>query len=67
MTVQTKPCKNAVELTNPVQVRKGSGEIFECTHRCMQPHTDEHELFHFTEGGLCPFEDDCPHFEAKSD
>jgi len=65
MVVQTNPCRNAVELVNPVQVRGDDGGIVERSHRCMQPHTPEHELFCLTPEGLCPFEDTCPHFEAK--
>lgn len=63
--VKTKPCKNAAELTNPVQVLNEGGGIIECTHRCMQPHMPEHELFCLTPEGFCPFEDTCPHFEPR--
>jgi len=63
--VQTKSCKNAAELANPTQVRTESGEVHEYTHKCLQPHTPEHEIFCLTADGLCPFEDTCPHFEAK--
>ena len=65
MPVQTKPCKNAAELTNPMQVRTESGEVREYTHTCLQAHTPEHEVFSLTPEGLCPFEDGCPHFEAR--
>jgi hypothetical protein len=63
MAVQTSPCRNAGELFNPMQVRTDSGETKEFTHRCMQPHTAQHEYFNLTDG-ICPFEGDCPHFEA---
>jgi len=65
MVVQTRPCRNAVELVNPMQVSDGKGIVTEHTHRCMQPHTPEHEFFALTPDGLCPFEDACPHFDAK--
>ena len=64
MVVQTRPCRNAAELVNPVDVRSSNGSTVLCTHRCMQAHTEEHELFALTHEGLCPFEDGCPHFEA---
>ena len=64
MVVKTKPCRNAAELVNPMQISDGSGNLTEYTHRCMQPHTPDHELFNLTKEGLCPFEDECPHFQS---
>jgi hypothetical protein len=65
MTLQTKPCRNAAELANPMQVRAESGEMHEYTHTCLQAHTLDHEVFSLSPAGLCPFEDNCPHFEPK--